>query len=95
MRSPTHWTFLSPENPRYVYRLLRAVWILGFRNGFRYWSVENDCISNPSIATYWAERCELEAQKLQRDGDYGEAYVMAAWAKDLRTSHELYMQQKE
>jgi len=77
-------------------RLLRAIWHLGIRLGWRYWKIENRCIENPELVRQWAHSCRCEAVKaIERDSDpfADDAYwkILMNWADQLEIQYEKYM----
>lgn len=78
-------------------RLLRSIWHLGIRLGWRYWKIENQCIERPEMVLDWAHACRLEAvDAIGKDGDpfADDAYwkILMNWADELENSYLDYVQ---
>lgn len=76
-------------------RLLRAIWHLGPRLGYRYWKIENRCIKNPELVKRWAHQCRVEAFRIPPPDCWDDArfQLLMSWADELEKSYAVYMKQ--
>lgn len=70
----------------WLLRLVRCLRVLGWRNGFGYWRIQNWAIKNPESVLKWADDCEAEADKIEATDQKG-AWCFREWAKRLRESY--------
>lgn len=74
-------------------RLLRAMWHLGPRFGYRYWKIENECIKDPSLVLRWASRCRLEAGRCRPSNTLA-AITLWKWADELEKTYAAHIKHK-
>lgn len=68
-------------------RLLRAIWHLGPRLGWRYWRIENKCIANPELVLKWAHECRAAAIR-QEDETW---WLMLEWSYRLEEQYAAFI----
>lgn len=76
---------------RSMWRLLRAVYALGARHGYRWWKIETRCQDDPGLVPVWIDRCDRAATDAMVDGDFAAARMFTSWADLLRTTHREWL----
>lgn len=71
-------------------RLLRAIWHLGPRLGYRYWKIERECRDNPELLWGWINTCRAQARLFHYDNDgfTPRGLALIKWANQLEAIAE-------
>lgn len=75
---------------RWLWQLVRCVWWLGPRIGWRYWKIQRVAHAQPNLLNRWAEACRTEADRLELGHhDFQMADALRGWACQLE-KHAAY-----
>lgn len=72
-----------PSPARWLWQLVRCVWYLGPRLGWRYWKIQRIAHAQPDFLGSWAFRCRCEANECEWAGDDDMAEALRGWACQL------------